>query len=633
MTASHRRILVVDDNPKIHEDFCKILSPRSAPSQLLQAEAELFGTAEPVDGSLDFEIHSAYQGDRALPLVKRAVENGTPFAVAFVDIRMPPGLNGVETARELWSIDPRLQLVLCTAYSDYSWEEMVAELGARGGFLILKKPFDSIEVRQLARALSEKWRLLRENEAHLLSLEAQVRSRTDELERALERLRDEMADRLRLEKELRHAQKLEALGRLVAGIGHEVNNPLAYVMVNIDWAVSELTRAGDALAEGVAPQPSTPPRSRPARSAPPRVPEWRASKRPPSEGGADAPQDGVIATLFAVRDALVEAASGAERIRRIVNSAREFSRPREEAPTAVDLSGCFEGALRIVGNEIRHRARLVVAFADTPPVLADPHRLEQVFVNLLMNALQALPEDGANQEIVVTTEVRDPERVLLTIRDTGTGIAEADLEHVFEPFFSTRPVGQGTGLGLWICRSIIESFGGTIELESQVGHGTTARVTLTRAEASETTSGSSRPRTPSTEPGARKRARILLVDDEPAVLRGLKRALSGHDIRSTTNGREAVEIYKSEPFDLVFCDLMMPGFGGMEFLAEIEKLGPEHARRVVIMTGGVFTEPMREFVANSKNRFVPKPFDTNKLRKLVEAELHAKRPSSLRRAV
>src|SRR5690606_4856679 len=220
MTASHRRILVVDDNPKIHEDFCKILSPRSAPSQLLQAEAELFGTAEPVDGSLDFEIHSAYQGDRALPLVERAVENGTPVAVAFVDIRMPPGLNGVETARELWSIDPRLQLVLCTAYSDYSWEEMVAELGARGGFLILKKPFDSIEVRQLARALSEKWRLLRENEAHLLSLEAQVRSRTDELERALERLRDEMADRLRLEKELRHAQKLEALGRLVAGIGH-----------------------------------------------------------------------------------------------------------------------------------------------------------------------------------------------------------------------------------------------------------------------------------------------------------------------------------------------------------------------------------------------------------------------------
>jgi len=631
MTTSHRRILVVDDNPKIHEDFCKILSVQRASPGLLEAEEALFGSTEPPDANLDFEIHSAYQGDRAIPLVKSALERDMPFAVAFVDIRMPPGPNGVETARELWRIDPRLQLVLCTAYSDYGWEEMVAELGAGGGFLILKKPFDSIEVRQLARALSEKWRLLRENEAHLSSLEAQVQSRTEELERALERLRTEMADRLRLEKELRHAQKLEALGRLVAGIGHEVNNPLAYVMANLDWAVNELSRTTTELAEGAA-NVSAPPRSQPVRSAPPGVRELRASRQPPASPPEGEPADGLVATLGAIRDALVEAASGAERIRRIVNSAREFSRPREEPPTAVDLSRCFDAALRIVGNEIRHRARLVVGFADTPPVLADPHRLEQVFVNLLMNALQALPDEGDHQEIVVRTEVKDRDWVVLTIRDTGTGIAEADLEHAFDPFFSTRQVGKGTGLGLWICRTIIESFGGTIGLESRLGHGTTARVTWPCAEVVETPTPA-RGRTPPPEPEARRRARILLVDDEPAVLRGLKRALSGHDIRATTNGREAVEIYKAEAFDVVFCDLMMPGFGGMDFLAELEKLGPEHARRVVIMTGGVFTDPMREFVARCKNRFIPKPFDTKKLRELVEAELRCRGSSSLQRAV
>src|SRR5690606_4686876 len=340
------------------------------------------------------------------------------------------------------------------------------------------------------------------------------------------------------EKELRHAQKLEALGRLVAGIGHEVNNPLAYVMANLDWAVNELSRTTTELAEGAA-NVSAPPRSQPVRTAPPGVSELRASRQPPASPPEGEPADGLVATLGAIRDALVEAASGAERIRPIVNSAREFSRPREEPPTAVDLSRCFDAALRIVGNEIRHRARLVVGFADTPPVLADPHRLEQVFVNLLMNALQALPDEGDHQEIVVRTEVKDRDWVVLTIRDTGTGIAEADLEHAFDPFFSTRQVGKGTGLGLWICRTIIESFGGTIGLESRLGHGTTARVTWPCAEVVETPTPA-RGRTPPPEPEARRRARILLVDDEPAVLRGLKRALSGHDIRATTNGREAV---------------------------------------------------------------------------------------------
>lgn len=573
------RILIVDDNPKIHDDFRKILAPRAAAPALETAEAALFGKRPVSTEPCAFDLYSASQGELAVEQVRAARDARMPFSVAFVDIRMPPGWDGIETARTLWSVDPELQIVLCTAYSDYTWDDMARELGTLDGFLILKKPFDAIEVRQIAHALSHKWQITRDKEAALQSLEQQVARRTAELERAIAQLRAEMADRLKLEKDLRHAQKLEALGRLMAGIGHEINNPLSYVLSNLEYCQAELRASGE-------------------------LPPERAS---------------------ALADVLEEATMGAERIRKIVNAAREFSRPWEEPVHAVDIEESFASAIRIVGNQLRHRARLVQSFTPVPHVLADPHRLEQVFINVLMNAVEALDGKHVTHEVRVSTRQVD-DNVLVEISDTGRGIAEADLERIFDPFFSTRPVGQGTGLGLWICRNIIESFGGRIEYESQVGRGTTARILLRAAAPKETTVQTTRRPSRGPEPTA-VRARVLVIDDEPGVLRALSRVLAAHEVTTTSDAQQAVELYKAGKFDIVFCDLMMPGFSGVDFYHELAQLGPEHASRIVMMTGGVFTESIRQFLNQVKNPCIAKPFERGLLQRLIERQLEERPPS------
>ncbi len=182
-TRQNRRILVIDDSRSIHEDFCKILGTELAGASALdEVEAELFGESEPEGNSAHFEVDSAYQGQEGLTLVQQAVEQGCPYAMAFVDMRMPPGWDGVETTAQLWKADPALQVVICTAYSDYSWDELVKTLSTSDRLLILKKPFDNIEALQLANALTEKWQLARQAQGQLEELERRVRERTEELE-------------------------------------------------------------------------------------------------------------------------------------------------------------------------------------------------------------------------------------------------------------------------------------------------------------------------------------------------------------------------------------------------------------------------------------------------------------------
>ncbi len=178
----NRRVLIIDDNRAIHEDFRKILTPANATAAALEAtEAAVFGQTTDAVGPAQFEVSSAYQGQEGVRLVQKALAAGRPYAMAFVDVRMPPGWDGVETTHKIWEIDPNLQVVLCTAYSDYSWDEMLGKLGHRDGLLILKKPFDAVEALQLAHALTEKWRLLQESKRTLADLEERVAERTTEL--------------------------------------------------------------------------------------------------------------------------------------------------------------------------------------------------------------------------------------------------------------------------------------------------------------------------------------------------------------------------------------------------------------------------------------------------------------------
>ncbi|UFS68942.1 ATP-binding protein [Geomonas sp. RF6] len=191
--AENRRVLVIDDTPAIHEDFRRILAPVAKVTELDELEAELFDEEiEELPGG--FEMESAYQGQEGLAKVQARLQEGSPYAVAFVDVRMPPGWDGVETVERIWEVDPRIQIVICTAYSDYSWRELSKRLEIRDRLLILKKPFDAMEVYQLANALTSKWELSRQAELKVESLEEGVSARTAELAAANQALQARTAE-------------------------------------------------------------------------------------------------------------------------------------------------------------------------------------------------------------------------------------------------------------------------------------------------------------------------------------------------------------------------------------------------------------------------------------------------------
>ena len=213
--TKNRRILVIDDNRSIHDDFRKILAPTNAAAAALDAAEEaLFGSVTDPVVQTQFEVHSAYQGLDGAALVQSALEAGHPFAMAFVDVRMPPGLDGIETTQKIWEIDPAIQIVLCTAYSDYSWGEMFEKVGRSDRLVILKKPFDTVEAFQLAHALTEKWHLQQESQRRIAELAAIVLERTTELHRSESALEAEVRGHARTGAELHRVNELvEAANR------------------------------------------------------------------------------------------------------------------------------------------------------------------------------------------------------------------------------------------------------------------------------------------------------------------------------------------------------------------------------------------------------------------------------------
>jgi PAS domain S-box-containing protein len=234
-----------------------------------------------------------------------------------------------------------------------------------------------------------------------------------------------------LERQLVQADRLAAIGTMTAGVAHEINNPLAYVLLNLDWVTRTL------------------------RSA---------ASDPPS--------------LEQLMTMLEDARHGVEHVARIVRELKSFSRGDTETLTAVDLQAVVESAIKIAGHEVRRRATLQTAFEPAPLVWANDARVEQVVVNLLINAAQAMTGNGAPAVIRVSVTPTDSDRVSLEVQDNGSGIPADVLPRIFDPFFTTKPIGVGTGLGLSICHGIVTSLGGTIAAYSEPGKGTTFRVTL-----------------------------------------------------------------------------------------------------------------------------------------------------------
>jgi signal transduction histidine kinase len=379
----------------------------------------------------------------------------------------------------------------------------------------------------------------------------------------------DITERKRLQAQMAQNDRLASVGLLAAGVAHEINNPLTYVLINLESLVSALPEAAHEV-------------------------------------------------TACANDAL----QGVNRVRDIIRGLKTFSRVDEDRREPVHLYSVIECATSMAYNEIKYRARLVKEYGRTPKVMANDGRLSQVFLNLLINAAHAIEEGNVDDNEIRVRTWTEGEEVLAEVSDTGKGIPQENLCHLFEPFFTTKETGVGTGLGLYICHNIVRSYGGRIDVESEPGGGGTRFVvrlpTKSERSAEASTPGTSRPATkePAESP---VRGRVLVVDDDPIVRSALKRMLGReHELVVVGSGAEGKRVLEEDSgFDLILCDLIMPEVTGMDLHSWLTEVLPEIAERMVFVTAGAFTSSARAFVARVDNLVVEKPFDTEAFRVMV----------------
>jgi PAS domain S-box-containing protein len=410
----------------------------------------------------------------------------------------------------------------------------------------------------------------------------------------------DLTEQRALEQKLVIAGRLASMGTLASGVAHEINNPMTYVVGNIDMALDRLSSAIENPER--ASRSASPPGQEPAAPSPTRVAQQQ------------------LDVLSDVRDLLLRSSHGAERVCQIVRDLKVFSRADDlREPCAIAIEPVLESSISICWNEVRYRARLVKEYAEELPLVeAGESRLGQVFVNLLVNAAHAIVEGKRDEnEIRVVTRVAEDGNVVVEVRDTGCGIPHAVLNRLFEPFFTTKPMGVGTGLGLSICHGIVASLGGRLEVESELGRGSTFRVVLPPSA----TAASSRPSSFPSSAGVH--GRILVIDDEPLVAEAIQCMLAAvHDVVTHTNAKDALaRIVRGERFDLILCDLIMPEMTGMDLYQQVLEHAPDAVSSIVLMTGGAATPLARQFMDSVPNPRIQKPFGQKALRDTISSLL------------
>lgn len=397
-----RRIIVIDDKNEIHQDFIKSLGVGDeeigVDDDFDDLDSEIFGESKDpkkAKRNVQYQVESAHQGLEGLSKIEAAQAEGNPFALAFVDVRMPPGIDGIETIRKIWEVAPETEIVLCTAYMDYSHDDIVRELGVTDRLLFLKKPFDSVAVRQMALTLTTKWNLNRELDRHLAGLQEQVDSKTQML----------------LE-----SSKFVALGQMAGGVAHEINNPLTIIQ---------------GYCEGLTIQLAKP----------------------------DRDEKKIIQYIETIQ-------KGTFRISGIVKGLLSFSREAKQDP-AKDENLCDLIDETLFFSSERFKLLDIRLEIDIPKELIVHCRatqLSQVLVNLLNNGADAISELSDKWMRIEATE--EASHVVVAVTDSGPGIDLEAQKRLFDPFFSTKEVGKGTGLGLSVSKGILESHGGSLEIDN-----------------------------------------------------------------------------------------------------------------------------------------------------------------------
>jgi two-component system, sensor histidine kinase and response regulator len=536
----NRRILIVDDNRAIHEDFRKILRSKDSIDLLAEAEADIFGEASRTAQKLTtFKLDSAYQGQEGVELARQAAASGQPYAMAFVAMRMPPGWDGVETTLRLWEVEPDLQIVICSAYSDYSWEELIAKIGQSDRLVILKKPFDNVEVLQLSLALTEKWHLLQQSRLQLETLQRAVAERTAEL-------RSEIAVRKHAEDEAHVAQEAaEAASRsksaFLANMSHEIRTPMNGILGMANLLLeTELSTEQRDFAE----------------------------------------------TLRNSSETLME----------ILNDILDFSKIEAGRltleSTDFDLWEVVESAIELhAARAAQKKLELITQIREDVPVLlrGDPLRLRQVLLNLVGNAIKFTASGEVFLDVSIDRQDETTANVRFEVHDTGIGIEKDVLPRLFQAFTqadesTTRRFG-GTGLGLAICRRIVEAMGGQVSVRSTAGQGSVFFFTVSFLKHAKA------PADNDAERESLKGLRALIIDDNETNRKVLHHQLARWSVsnEAVPDGLTALDALgcaddSGSPYDIVLLDMQMPEMDGLMVAEAIRTAKLSHPPRLVMLT-------------------------------------------------
>ncbi len=585
------RVLVIDDQESIHEDFRKIVCSEDHDDAAINREAAvLFGDTAVENESADkFAIDSAHQGEEGLAMVQQALHNCRPYPLAFVDVRMPPGWDGVETIQRIWKIDPEILIVLCTAYSDHTWEDIVARLGRTDHLLILKKPFDNIEVRQLILALTKRWYLARQAEMTLNSLEQMVSQRTQEVEtrsRALEKATEELRatnDQLVAARTVADAAN-RAKSEFLANMSHEIRTPMTAIV-----GYAELLR--DEIIKAELPNASV---------------EY-----------VDAILHNTGHLLGLLNDILD--------MTKIENGQLDVERLKCDPWEIVHtVAAMMRASAKTKG--------LVVSIEHVGPVPetieTDPLRLRQILANLIGNAIKFTASGGVH--IIVRLLQENPEcpQITFVVADTGIGMSDETTGKLFDRFIQadnsmTRQYG-GSGLGLAISKRLAILLGGDITVQSTFGLGSTFTVAVQTGPL-ENVRLIDNPRVVHAATSSQNHfgkiasgERILLVEDCVDSQRIISLILSkaGFKVTVADNGQIACDkaistLNAGHPYNLVLMDMQMPIMDGYEATRRLRDAG--FTRPIVALTAHATVEDRRKCLDAGCDFYVTKPVNRAEL--------------------